>query len=317
MKRKSTKTKKKRAVAQEEEPAPAAQDPASLGAGAVRKMEVGRITKPETGKQQPIVVEDRTVPSSTEDFRDESKPAPPSIRKEMVQQQALPVKKSTLLKGLRSMDIPLPEQGLRLSFKKLGGNPTITLPYRKKGILSRLFYLLLLLAVTAGTLRFRKLHFPAERISGYLNDKSLSDCYHIFINSRVIKVIPTLMMIASVILGFPWFIMGLGFNTILLLRYLSIKRYKKKDFAPPYNYKVFLKYFISYIILASSLLFIVTLFHELFFISLVVTTLSNCIYCFIYAIFCFFTKRKPTEKIEEDDSNHISPPQDEKEPGKD
>jgi Ca2+/Na+ antiporter len=125
------------------------------------------------------------------------------------------------------------------------------------------------------------------------------------------------MMIAALILGFPWFIMGLGFNTILLLRYLSIKRYIKKDFAPPYNYKVFLKYFISYIILASSLLFIVTLFHEIFFISLVVSTLSNCIYCFIYAIFYFFTKRTPIEKIEEDDSNHISPPQDEKESGKD
>ena len=107
-------------------------------------------------------------------------------------------------------------------------------------------------------------------------------------NSRVVKVIPTLMMIVAVILGFPWFIMGLGFNTILLLRFLSIKRYKKKDFVPPYNYKTFLQYFISYIILASSFLFIVTLFHELFLISLVVSTLSNCIYCFIYAVFYFF-----------------------------
>jgi len=318
MKRKPSKAKKRRAVAQEEEePAPATQGPASLGAGAVQKMEVERIKKPETGKQQPIVVEDGTARSSMEDFRDRSRPAPPPIRKEMVQQQALPVKKSTLLKGLRSMDIPLPEQGLRLSFKKLGGNPTITLPYRKKGILSGLFYLLLLLAVTAGTLRFRKWHFPAERISGYLKDKSLADCYHIFMNSRVVKVIPTFMMIAAVVLGFPWFIMGLGFNTILLLRYLSIKRYKKKDLVPPYNYKIFLKYFISYIILASSVLFIVTLFHALFFISLVVSTLSNCIYCIIYAVFYFFTNRKPTEKIEEDESNHISPPQDEKESGKD
>ena len=134
MKGKSSKTKRMRAVdREEEEPASATQGPASLAAGAVQKMEVGKIRKPQTGKPQPIVVEEKTAPSFTEDFKNESKPAPLSIQKEMVQTQILPVKKSTLLKGLRSMDIPLPEQGLRLSLKKLGGNPTITLPYRKKG----------------------------------------------------------------------------------------------------------------------------------------------------------------------------------------
>jgi hypothetical protein len=111
--------------------------------------------------------------------------------------------------------------------------------------------------------------------------------------------------------------MGLGFNTILLLKYLSAKRYKKINLVPAYNTRIFLKYFISYIILASSVLFIVTLFHWIFFISLVVATLSNCIYCVIYAVFYFFTKRKPTEKIAEDESSHIPPLPVEKAPGKD
>ncbi len=126
--------------------------------------------------------------------------------------------------------------------------------------------------------------------------------------SRLVWIAPTLMMIAAVFFGLPWLIMGLGLNTVLLLWYLSMKRYKKKGFVPPYNYMMFLKYFLSYIILASSLLFVITLFHRVFFISLAVSTLFNCIYVVIYAIFYFFTKRKEIETIEEDKNRQLPVP---------
>jgi hypothetical protein len=298
MKRKPAKTKARIEVAkEEEEPELAAQGPAAVSAGAIRDMEVGKKTRPETEKKKPVIAEDRAAPTS--------QPARPYIRKEIVQQQALQAKKSTLLKGLRSMDIPFPEQGIRLSFKKLGGNPAMTLYYRKQGIISKLFYLLFFLAVTAGLLRIRKLSFPADKITGYFTGKSISDCYEIFMQSRLVWVAPTLIMIAALFFGLPWLIMGLGLNTVLLLWYLSMKRYKKKGFVPSYNYMMFLKYFLSYIILASSLLFVITLFHRFFFISLAVSTLFNCIYVVIYAIFYFFTNRKEIETVEEDKNSQL------------
>ncbi len=206
------------------------------------------------------------------------------------------------------MDISLPEQDTRLSFKKLGGNPTMTLSYRKKGILSQLFSLLALLVVTAGTLKIRKWRFPAEKIAGFLKGKSISDSYELFMRSRLVKIIPTLMMIAAFFLGFPWFIMGLGLNTVLLLRYLSMKRYEKKGTVPPYDYRIFLKYSPSYVILASCLLLIITSFHPVFFISLAVSTLFNCIYVGVYAGLYFLTKRNIMEKAEDNRIKHIPSP---------
>jgi hypothetical protein len=254
------------------------------------------------------VPQETMAPVSKEDFEDTLKPGRPSLQKEIVQQQALPGKKSVLLKGLRSMDISLPEQGTRLSFKKLGGNPTMTLTYRKTGILSKLFSLLVLLAVTGGTLRIRNWRFPAERITGFFKGKGISDAYQLFMRSRLVKIIPTLMMIAAFFLGFPWFLMGLGLNTVLLLRYLSMKRYKKKGYGPTYNYWIFLKYSLSYIILASCLLLIITSFHPVFFLSLAVSTFFNCIYVVVYAVLYFFTKRSIIEEAAENKSNHIPCP---------
>jgi hypothetical protein len=252
-----------------------------------------------------MIPQEKITPFSKEDMKDKLKPGRPHPQKEILQQQALPGKRSLLLKGLRSMDISLPEQDTRLSFKKLGGNPTMTLSYRKKGILSQLFSLLFLLAVTAGTLKIRKWRFPAERIVGFFKGKSISDSYELFMRSRLVKIIPTLMMIAAFFLGFPWFIMGLGLNTVLLLRYLSMKRYEKKGTVPPYNYRIFLKYSPSYIILASCLLLIITSFHPVFFISLAVSTFFNCIYIGVYAVLYLLTKRSMIEEAEENKSNHI------------
>lgn len=211
--------------------------------------------------------------------------------KPAVQQQAAPVKRSTLLKGLRSVDIVVPEQGTRYCFQKLGGNPTMTLTYRKKGIFSKLLSLLVLLAATAGTLRVRRWQLPVERITGFFKGKSLSDYHGRFMQSWLVKVIPTFIMVAGIFLGLPWFVMGVGLNTALLLRYLSRKRYEKKGYEPPHNYIVFFKYLLSYIILASSFLLIITAFHPAFLVSLTVSTILNCVYVAAYAIVYVFTRR--------------------------
>ncbi len=235
-------------------------------------------------------------------------PAPRRPQKEVVQQRILPAKESVLRKGLRSMDIALPEQGDRHSFKKLGGNPTMTVSYRKKGILSKLFSLLVLLAVTTGTLRFRRWHLPVERIPELFKGKSLSDLYERFMRSRVVKVIPTLMMVASLFLGLPWFIMGAGLNTVLLLRYLSQKRYEKKGYVPSYNTVIFFKYLLSYVILGSSVLLLVTAFHPIFLVVLAVSAILNGIYGVVYAIVYLFTRKTVVEEVDESEDLPEPPP---------
>jgi hypothetical protein len=87
-----------------------------------------------------------------------------------------------------------------------------------------------------------------------------------------------------------------------------MKRYEKKGYVPPYNYRMFLKYSPSYIILASCLLLIITSFHPVFFIALAVSTFFNCIYVMVYAVRYFFTKRSMREKAEGNKSNHIPRP---------
>jgi len=197
------------------------------------------------------------------------------------------------------MDIPLPEQGLRFSFKKLGGNPTMTLSYRKKGIISKLIYPLLLLTVVVGTLKLDKWGLPVQKIAGIFERKNLGNYYHAFLRSRLVKIIPTLMMISAYFVGLPLFVMGMGLNTILLLRYLSLKRYAKKAFVPRYDYRIFMKYFLSYVILGSSFLFVVIVFHPIFLVPLSAATFLNGILVAGYAVFLFFTKREITEEVEE------------------
>jgi hypothetical protein len=94
--------------------------------------------------------------------------------------------------------------------------------------------------------------------------------------------------------------MGLGLNSVLLLRYLSVKRYEKKGMTPHagHGYIVFAKYALSYVVLASSLLCLITLFHDIFLVSLAVSTFFNCIYVVIYAVCYLFTKRKPVKEID-------------------
>jgi hypothetical protein len=245
---------------------------------------------------------------STEVVEDRPRPGRPYTQLGVTEDgDLLPAKKSVLLKGLRSMDIQLPERGTRFSFKKLGGNPTITMSYRKRAILSKLFSLVVLLVVTAGSLRIRKWRLPAESIKAFFKGKSVSARFEGLMKFRLVKAVPTLMMIAAVFLGIPWFVMGLGLNTGLLLRYLSRKRYEKKAIIPVYNYRIFLKYSLSYIILASSFLLVITAFHPVFFMSLAVSTLLNGIYVVVYFFVFLFTKRRAVPEPGEDEDLPMPP----------
>jgi hypothetical protein len=243
-----------------------------------------------------------------EGLADRPKPARPPTQKEALDPFASPKKRSVLLKGLRSMDVALPEQGIRFSFEKLGGNPTMTLTYLKRGILSRLVFLVVFLAASVGTLRFRKWRFPTEKIAGFFEGMRALEFYERVMHSRLVKIIPTLTMVAGFFLGLPWFVMGLGLNTALLLRYLSMKRYQKKEYIPPYNHRIFLKYLLSYIILVSAFLFIVTAFHPVFFVSLVVSTVLNGLYVAVYAVLYVFTKQKGEEKSEQKENRSTVAP---------
>ena len=175
----------------------------------------------------------------------------------------------------------------------------MTLFYRKLGVLSKSFYLFFLLAGIAGTLKFRNRRFPTEKINRVLKGKNLGDFYHFLRQSRLVKAIPACMIISAFFLGYPLFIMGLGLNSILLLRYLSAKRYEKKGMPPHvgHGYSVFVKYALSYVILASSFLCVITLFQNIFLLSLALSTFFNCIYVVIYAVYYFLTKGKPVKEI--------------------
>ncbi|MGA1823107.1 MAG: hypothetical protein ACMUIP_00495 [bacterium] len=61
-------------------------------------------------------------------------------------------------------------------------------------------------------------------------EKNLAAYYYLIIESKLIKAVPTLMMILSlVVVGPPLLIAGFGLNNMLLLRYISSKRYEKMD----------------------------------------------------------------------------------------
>ena len=149
----------------------------------------------------------------------------------------------------------------------------------------------------------RTWRFPVKKTIRFFEGRRISDFYELFMRSRLVKTIPTLMMIVGAFLGFHWFIMGLGLNTVLILRYLSMKRYEKKGHIPFYNYRLFLKYSLSYIILASALFLIVTSFHPVFLVSLAASTFFNAIYVVVYAVLYFFTKRTIIADAEENEGN--------------
>ncbi|MGA1823104.1 MAG: hypothetical protein ACMUIP_00480 [bacterium] len=215
------------------------------------------------------------------------------------------MRQSILLKGMRSMDITFPEQGIPFSFQKLGGNPHLVFSYGKKNTLMRFFYGLLLIAVLGIAVRFREWAFPAERLADFYEEKNLSDYYYLIIESKLIKAAPTLMMILSLLIGGPpLLIAGFGLNTILLLRYISSKRYEKKGVIPSFSVTIFLKYVLSYLILMQTMFMI---FYPPLFLCLLITTALNTLLVIIYAIVMLLTKTViPDEELDHYDEEEFT-----------
>ncbi|MBN1521374.1 MAG: hypothetical protein JW928_02475 [Candidatus Aureabacteria bacterium] len=222
----------------------------------------------------------------TERKREEKLSAPPEPQ---IQQEPLllPEKKSVLLKGMRSVDIVFPEKGIKLSFKKLGGNPTLFFNYRKKGSASRIFLLLLCLSTTFGAFRIRKLHFSPEKIESIFKGKRISDYIYYLLQSKTFKTITIISLVPTLLISSPLFLLALGLTSIFLIRRISLKRYTKIGYVPPFNIIVFIKYLPSYIIVCCIFF---SLFNIWFLLPLFLTTLFNFVLAVIYGIITFFTK---------------------------
>ncbi|MGA1870597.1 MAG: hypothetical protein ACMUJM_18845 [bacterium] len=221
------------------------------------------------------------------------------------------MRQSILLKGMRSMDIDFPEKGIPFSFQKLGGNPHLVFSYRKKNTHVKLFYGLLLILALGAAIRFRGWVFPSDRFIDICKEKKLGEYYYLIIQSTIVKAMPTLMMALSFFVGGPsLFIVGFGLNTVLILRYISSKRYKKKGIIPSFNAKIFLKYIFSYCIITSTLFLI---FHPALFICLLISTALNTLLVAIYAIVTLLTKEvilfEETEPFEEEPPKGLEPPE--------
>ncbi|MGA1868533.1 MAG: hypothetical protein ACMUJM_08285 [bacterium] len=198
------------------------------------------------------------------------------------------MRQSSLLKGMRSMDITFPEEGIPFSFQKLGGNPNLVFSYGKKNTLIRFFYGLLLIVALGIAIRFRDWVFPAERFSDLYEETNLAAYYYLIIESKLLKAVPTLMMALSLFIGGPpLLIAGFGLNTILLLRYISSKRYEKMGVIPLFSAKIFLKYLFSYLILVWTVFMI---FHPVFFLCLLITTALNTLLVIIYTMMMLLTR---------------------------
>ena len=97
-----------------------------------------------------------------------------------------------------------------------------------------------------------------------------------------------MMALSFFIVDTSLFVVGFGLNTILILRYISSKRYEKKGFIPPFDLRIFLKYTFSYLILLSTAFMI---FHPAFSICLIISIFLNTLLVIIYAIVTLLTKR--------------------------
>ncbi|MDM8515184.1 hypothetical protein QUF76_03205 [Desulfobacterales bacterium HSG16] len=74
------------------------------------------------------------------------KPAP--VQQSILKHKpAQPLVQSMLIKGMRSMDIKIPEKGRRFHFMKLGGNPELSVSYIKKSFYTSLGFVLFLCGI--------------------------------------------------------------------------------------------------------------------------------------------------------------------------
>lgn len=205
---------------------------------------------------------------------------------------------SSLLRGMRSMNIMIPKQTVTYSFQKLGGNPEIQFTYYKKTWIRKILFFVLIFVFVSIIIRFRNLSFSNQKIVHLIQSEKLNDYYFLVMQSWWIKIIPTFLMFSCIFfrfdVGILLFVAGWGLNTILILKALSLKRYRKKGFIPPYHYRTFLKYCFSYGILLSLPLVLIN--RNYVFITAFLTVL-NTLWIMLYAISIFFTKEVIVEKI--------------------
>ncbi len=256
-------------------PLPESSGVSSRGTGAYRE------TPLESGRQDSMEYWGDALDEKTESE------AKPFIQ--IFQGKAPVQKKSALLKGRRSIDIPIPEEGRRFSFKKLGGNPTLSLVYRKNESLSKVFLLLLCIVATAGIWNVRTVPWPSDRVRMMVCRVKPKGWFFFIADARIVRIATYTLMLFAVIFRSPLFFITLGFTSIFLLRSISRKRYKKLGCVPQYNKKQFMKYFLSYLILISSLL---SLFHLGFLVLVGISTTMNFIVAFIYGVFIFLAPGK-------------------------
>jgi hypothetical protein len=200
-------------------------------------------------------------------------------------------KKSALLKGQRSIDIPFPEEGQRFSFKKLGGNPTMTFVYRKSEGVSKIVYLLLCAVALTGVLKVRRARFPLEKLdafAGRIRSLRLQDVFCLIVDSRWCKIITFTVMVPAFMFGAPCYVITVGFASVFLIRVISRRRHKKMGRQEVYNIKVFLKYFPSYIIVLASFL---SVGHMAFLVFVGIATALNFFLAGGYGLLTLLTRK--------------------------
>ena len=237
-------------------------------------------------------------------FSDESiQPAPKSASKpepavsETEETRPTPtLRQSTLMKGMRSMDIRIPQKGTIYFFQKLGGNPNLSFYYRSEGIILKLILGFVVLTCLTLAIRFRQARFPAPKIYTDFDKTRIITFIRKAVVSNTVKIFPSLVMAAGFLMsirygigGIILIIMGFGWNTILLLKFTSEKRHNKMDVKHSVTWKTYLKYFFSVAILVFS---IPAFFHEVFLAGLTIATVLNLIWLIVYAVATFFTKKR-------------------------
>ena len=206
---------------------------------------------------------------------------PQVIASQKIAPKVMAQKKSSLLKGLRSINIPIPDQGRKFSFKKLGGNPRLAIYYRKKGILSKIFLFLLCILAGIGSLKMRKYDLPFDKVIGFLKNIKIMTILNRIIDSKAFKIITFIVMVVSMFIGSPLFLIALGFASIFFIRFASAKRYEKIGYVPSRSIAKFFKDLPANVILVSLALS----FFEIKFLFLFgFATFVNYILATIYGI---------------------------------
>ncbi|MCA9394471.1 MAG: hypothetical protein KC900_09735 [Candidatus Omnitrophica bacterium] len=210
--------------------------------------------------------------------------------------EAVSVKQSMLLKGYRSIDIPLPLQGRRLSFKKLGGNPELKFSYRKRGIFARAGYLVLLIIGGVTAFGLRQMSSPFGAVWTGLRRFRWLDAFYRLADSNWLLIGCTVIFLPALFSGLPLAGVMLGLISISLLRRVTRWRCRKRKISPPYTFGTFLHYSLSYALIACLVLSLVA---YPFFYLMVLATILNWMYLLLFGFVTLLTRTVPAD-IEED-----------------